>query len=167
MVRGLEGSLQKMKESLKRSQNMPNCVLSPPGLGQILAEATLEAEPTYLEGVKEEYDKRRNVVYNRLQNIKGVVSYKPGGAFYCFARFPVENAEHFCKWLLQDFSYNGATLMLSPGEGFYATPGLGKDEVRLAYILNVQDLHAAMDCLEQALAVYPGTVKVEASKMLA
>jgi aspartate aminotransferase len=133
--------------------------LSPPGLGQILAEEILSKDEAYLEAVAEEYDKRRKVVYNRLRNMEHVVSYLPGGAFYCFARFPLESAEHFCKWLLEFFDYKGATLMLSPGEGFYATPGLGKDEVRIAYVLKSEDLNAAMDCLEEALKVYPGIVR--------
>lgn len=130
--------------------------LSPPGLGQILAEATLDMEPEYMQEVQAAYDLRRRVVYERLQAMPGVVSYLPGGAFYCFARFPVQSAEHFCKWLLESFEYKGATVMLSPGEGFYATPGLGVDEVRIAYVLNANDLNAAMDCLEQALQVYEG-----------
>ncbi len=134
--------------------------LSPPGLAQILAEAMVDTPDSYMKEVKEEYDKRRMVVYNRLKQIPGVLNYKPGGAFYCFARFPVQDANHFCQWLLESFEYNGATLMLSPGEGFYATPGRGKDEVRIAYVLNTKDLHAAMDCLEVALKQYPGTISV-------
>lgn len=128
--------------------------LSPPGLGQILAEATLEMNDDYIDTVSAEYDRRRQVVYQRLRQMPGVVSYLPGGAFYCFARFPVQSAEHFCRWLLEEFSHDGATVMLSPGEGFYATPGLGVREVRLAYVLNTADLHKAMDCLEKALEVY-------------
>ena len=74
--------------------------------------------------------------------------------FYCFARFPIADADHFCKWLLEEFEYEGATVMLSPGSGFYATPNLGRDEVRIAYVLNTKDLHNAMDCLEKALEIY-------------
>ena len=128
--------------------------LSPPGLAQILAEATLEMEGGYMEEVTAAYNRRRQVVYNRLRAMEGVTSYLPGGAFYCFAKFPVQSAEHFCQWLLESFEYKGATVMLSPGEGFYATPGLGKDEVRIAYILNEADLEKAMDCLEVALESY-------------
>lgn len=128
--------------------------LSPPGLAQILAEATLDMDDSYLGQVTEAYDRRRQVVYNRLQAMPGVVSYLPGGAFYCFAKFPLRSAEHFCQWLLESFEHEGATVMLSPGEGFYATPGLGRDEVRIAYILNEQDLEKAMDCLEVALETY-------------
>lgn len=128
--------------------------LSPPGLAQILAEATLDMEASYMKTVVAEYEQRRQVVYNRLKQMPGVDSYLPGGAFYCFARFPVRSAEHFCQWLLESFEHEGATVMLSPGEGFYATPGKGRDEVRIAYILNAQDLEKAMDCLEVALEQY-------------
>lgn len=135
--------------------------LSPPGLGQILAEGALDMDDTYMENVKAEYDRRRKVVFTRLQAIKGVTSYLPGGAFYCFAEFPVQNADHFCQWLLEKFEHKGATVMLSPGEGFYATPGLGVNQVRIAYVLNTTDLHAAMDCLEEALKVYPGRINID------
>ncbi len=133
--------------------------LSPPALGQMLSEAMLDNEEDYLRAVKEEYDRRRMVVYERLRQMPGVVNYKPGGAFYCFAKFPVKNAEHFCKWLLESFDHEGATVMLSPGEGFYATPGKGIDEVRIAFVLNTAELDQAMDCLEEALKVYPGRLE--------
>ncbi len=135
--------------------------LSPPGLGQVLAEAALEIDDAYLEEVKEEYDRRRKTVYNRLQKMQGVVSYLPGGAFYCFARLPIDDSETFCRWLLESFDFQGATLMISPGQGFYATPGLGLQEVRLAFVLNTDDLEKAMDCLAVALEVYPGRVMAE------
>lgn len=132
--------------------------LSPPGLAQILAEATLDVEEEYLPAVKAEYNTRRETVYRRLKAMPGVVSYKPGGAFYCFAQFPIDDADAFCQWLLEEFELDGATVMLSPGQGFYATPGLGYNEVRIAYVLNKTDLEAAMDCLEAALVSYPGRV---------
>jgi len=128
--------------------------LSPPGFGQILAEATLDMEPSYMAQVQAAYDRRRHVLYQRLQQMPGVTSYLPGGAFYCFARFPIESAEHFCRWMLEEFEHDGATVMLSPGQGFYASPGLGKDEVRIAYVLEERHLEAAMDCLERGLAAY-------------
>ena len=128
--------------------------LSPPGLGQLLTEFMLDKEPGYLEAVKREYDRRRRVVYDRLQAMSGVTSYLPGGAFYCFARFPIADAEHFCRWLLEDFEHHNETVMLSPGSGFYATPGLGNDEVRIAYVLHAEALHRAMDCLEAGLITY-------------
>ncbi|MGB3800615.1 MAG: pyridoxal phosphate-dependent aminotransferase [Lewinella sp.] len=130
--------------------------LSPPGLGQRLSEIMLEDDGAYLQGVKEDYHQRRDTVYRRLSNMPGVFTYKPGGAFYCFARFPIADSEDFCRWLLEEFEYNGATVMLSPGPGFYATPGLGNDECRIAYVLNSNDLEKAMDCLAEALRVYPG-----------
>lgn len=130
--------------------------LSPPGLGQMLSECMLQDDTAYLAGVKEDYRNRRDTVYRRLQAMPGVFSYSPGGAFYCFARFPISDSEDFCRWLLEDFEYEGATVMLSPGPGFYATLGLGRDECRIAYVLNVDDLEKAMDCLERALQVYPG-----------
>lgn len=132
--------------------------LSPPGLGQMLSECMLQDDTAYLAGVKEDYQARRNTVYRRLQGMPGVFSYRPGGAFYCFARFPITDSEDFCRWLLEDFEHEGATVMLAPGPGFYATPGLGRDECRIAYVLNVDDLEKAMDCLEAALLVYPGRV---------
>lgn len=133
--------------------------LSPPGLAQVLAEEMVATSDDYLTEVKAEYDRRRMDVYERLKNIPGVLNYKPGGAFYCFARFPVDSANRFCRWLLESFSHQGATIMLSPGEGFYATPGRGIDEVRIAYVLNTVDLNKAMDCLEIALAEYPGNTR--------
>lgn len=135
--------------------------LSPPSLGQMVAEWMIDGDGPYLEVVKEEYERRRDVVYTALQNMPGVISYLPGGAFYCFARFPIDDADAFCYWLLDQFEYNGATVMLSPGAGFYATPGLGKNEVRIAYVLNTTDLEAAMECLSHALMTYPGRVVVE------
>lgn len=134
--------------------------LSPPGLGQMLSECMLQNDSRYLSGVKEDYRARRDVVYARLQELPGVFCYEPGGAFYCFARFPIEDSEDFCRWLLEDFSLDNSTLMLSPGPGFYATPGLGKNECRIAYVLNTKDLTKAMDCLAEALKVYPGRKKM-------
>jgi len=151
---------QHLQEAITRYAKLR---LSPPGLGQILAEAMLDMDDDYIQEVHAEYDRRRMVVFNRLTQMEGVVNYRPGGAFYCFAKFPIESAEHFCQWLLEDFDYNGSTVMLSPGAGFYATPGLGKDEVRIAYVLNTKALGQAMDCLQQALAVYPYRVEKEVS----
>ena len=104
--------------------------LSPPGLGQMLSECMLINDTAYIAGVKEDYRGRRDLVYRRLSQIPGVYCYLPGGAFYSFARFPIADAEHFCRWLLEEFEHEGATVMLSPGQGFYATPGLGQNECR-------------------------------------
>jgi aspartate aminotransferase len=130
--------------------------LSPPVLGQWLTERMIPSEAGYLPAVIAEYDSRRKTLFNRLDKMPGVRAYLPGGAFYCFAGLPVDDAAVFCRWLLEDFQHEGATLMLAEGSAFYATPGRGKNEVRLAYILREKDLNAAMGCLEAALRVYPG-----------
>ena len=153
---------EKLQEALRRYTNLR---LSPPALGQFLAERIIdsESEKAYLDSVIEEYDRRRKVVYSALQEMPEVISYEPDGAFYCFARFPIHDSEHFCKWLLTDFRKDGKTVMLSPGTGFYASEGKGKQEVRIAYILNEDDLKEAMDCLGEALRVYPGRTVLSAS----
>jgi len=110
--------------------------LSPPGLGQILAEATIDTPSSYMNEVREEYDLRRLTLFERLSKMEGITCYRPGGAFYNFIKLPIDDAGKFCKWLLTDFEYEGATVMISPGEGFYATAGLGKQEVRIAYVSN-------------------------------
>lgn len=130
--------------------------LSPPGLAQIGVEGALEAPPEYYAKVREEYMARRDALVGRLQAMDGVLCPKIDGAFYATVRFPIDNADAFCQWLLESFSHNGATVMLSPASGFYATPGLGLDEVRIAYVLEIDRIHEAMDCLEVALATYPG-----------
>lgn len=128
--------------------------LSPPTFAQIAGEAAVDLPANYFDEVKAEYQKRRDVLVNRLNAIPGVVCPNPGGAFYAIAKLPVDDAEDFCQWLLESFSYQGQTIMMAPASGFYATQGLGKDEVRFAYVLNVEDINHAMDCLEKALEVY-------------
>jgi aspartate aminotransferase len=128
--------------------------LSPPGLAQIAAEAAIDLPDNYFDGTKAEYIKRRDTLVNRLNAMPGVFCPLPGGAFYTIARLPVDDADAFCQWLLESFSYQGATVMLAPASGFYGTPGLGKNEVRLAYVLNSADINAAMDVLEKALVAY-------------
>jgi aspartate aminotransferase len=130
--------------------------LSPPGFGQIASEAAIDLPDTYFDGPKAEYLKRRDALVSRLNAMKGVFCPNPGGAFYAIARLPIDDADRFCQWLLESFSHNNQTVMLAPATGFYGTPGLGKNEVRLAYVLNTDDIHAAMDCLEEALRQYPG-----------
>lgn len=130
--------------------------LSPPSFAQILGEAAVDLPDDYFDATKAEYKKRRDVLVKRLNEMPGVTCPNPGGAFYAIARLPIDDADKFCQWLLEGFSYNGATVMLAPATGFYGTPGLGKNEVRLAYVLNVNDLNSAMDCLQEALKVYPG-----------
>lgn len=133
--------------------------LSPPLMGQIIAEASLEAPESYIEGVQKEYVERRNCLVNGLNQIPGVFSPMPKGAFYTVAKLPVDNAEKFCRWLLEEFSYEGETVMMAPASGFYSTKGAGLDEVRLAYVLCCDELRKALVCLEKALEAYPGRVK--------
>ncbi|AIZ63191.1 aspartate aminotransferase [Hymenobacter sp. DG25B] len=130
--------------------------ISPPGLAQLLGEAAADLPDSYFDHTKAEYQARRDLLVQRLQAMPGVRCPVPGGAFYVLCRLPVDDAARFSQWLLEDFDYLGQTLMISPAVGFYATPGAGLDEVRLAYVLNLTALGAAMDCLAHALQVYPG-----------
>lgn len=133
--------------------------LSPPGLAQILGEAAVDLPESYFDAPKAEYLHRRDTLIKRLNAMPGVFCPTPGGAFYAIARLPIDDADKFCQWLLESFSHNNQTVMLAPATGFYGTPGLGKNEVRLAYVLNAEAINAAMDCLEEALKQYPGIVK--------
>ena len=133
--------------------------LSPPSFAQILGEAATDLPADYFDATRAEYLKRRDVLVSRLNKIPGVFCPNPGGAFYAMASLPVDDSDVFCQWLLESFSYNNQTLMLAPAGGFYGTKGLGKKEVRLAYVLNAEDLDKAMDCLEKALEQYPGRSK--------
>ena len=146
----------KNKDVLQSAMKFAQARLSPPGFGQILGEAAVDLPANYFEKTKKEYQLRRDTIVKRLNAIPGVFCPNPGGAFYAMARLPVDDADVFCQWLLESFSYNNKTVMLAPASGFYGTPGLGKDEVRLAYVLNVDSINAAMDCLEKALEKYPG-----------
>ena len=126
---------------------------------QIAAEAAVDVPDEYFDKVLKEYTARRNYIVKALNEIEGVKCPVPGGAFYVIASLPVKNADDFCKWLLEDFSYKGQTVMLAPASGFYANRDLGKDEVRIAYVLNVEDLTSSMVCLKEALKVYPGRIE--------
>ena len=139
--------------------------LSPPGLAQIMGEAAVDLPDNYFDSPKAEYQARRDLLVKRLNAMPGVFCPNPGGAFYAMARLPIDDSDKFCQWLLESFNYNNKTVMLAPATGFYGTQGLGKDEVRLAYVLNLDSLNTAMDCLEKALTVYPGRVvrKTESS----
>ncbi len=148
--------VSKNKEVMATAMKFAQARLSPPTLAQILAEATLDVPDSYLSEAIAEYDERRKLLTSRLQQMEGVTCPRPTGAFYAFARLPIDDADRFCKWLLQDFEQNGASVMLAPGTGFYSSEGLGKQEVRMAYVLNKEDLTKALDCLEAALKVYPG-----------
>ncbi len=147
------------KEVLQTALKFAQARLSPPSFGQILGEAAVDLPSDYFEGIKAEYKRRRDTIVKRLNNMPGVFCPNPGGAFYAMASLPIDDADVFCQWLLNSFEYNGATLMLAPGTGFYRTEGLGKAEVRLAYVLNVDAINGAMDCLEKALEVYPGRIQ--------
>jgi len=146
----------KNKEVLQSVMRFAQARLSPPGFGQILGEAAVDLPENYFEKTKKEYRLRRDTIVKRLNGIPGVFCPNPGGAFYAMASLPVEDADVFCQWLLESFSYNNKTVMLAPASGFYGTKGLGKNEVRLAYVLNVDSINVAMDCLEKALEEYPG-----------
>lgn len=147
------------KEVLQTVIKFAQARLSPPGLGQILGEAAVDLPAGYFKKPKAEYQLRRDTIVKRLNNIEGVFCPNPLGAFYAMASLPIDDADVFCQWLLESFNYEGATLMLAPATGFYATEGLGKNEVRLAYVLNVDDIDKAMDCLEKALEIYPGRTR--------
>ncbi len=144
------------KQVLQTALKFAQARLSPPEFGQILGEAAVDLPAGYFKKTKAEYQLRRDTLVKRLNEMQGVFCPNPGGAFYAMASLPIDDSDLFCQWLLESFNYNGATVMLAPATGFYGTPGLGKNEVRLAYVLNVEAIHAAMDCLENALTVYPG-----------
>lgn len=132
--------------------------LSPPLLGQIVAEASLDVSEEYMREVYDEYVERRKCLIDGLNRIPGVYSPIPMGAFYTVARLPVDDAEKFCAWCLSDFQFEGKTVMLAPAQGFYTTPGMGLDQVRIAYVLKKADLEDAMRVLREALKAYPGTI---------
>lgn len=141
---------------IAQAMKLAQARLSPSTLAQILGEGLIDTPLDYFKTVTGEYNQRRQTVIDRLSAMEGVACPNPKGAFYAFAQFPVDDCDRFCQWLLEEFSYNGKTVMMAPGAGFYSTKGLGKQEARIAYILQVADLHIAMDCLEEALKVYPG-----------
>lgn len=130
--------------------------LSPPGLGQIVAEASLDTPAEYFKNVYDEYITRRDYMVEALNKMPGVYCPKPKGAFYTVVKLPVDDADRFSQWLLEEFEHKNQTVMLAPASGFYSTPGSGKNEVRIAYVLNIEDLKNAMESLAQALVKYPG-----------
>jgi aspartate aminotransferase len=134
--------------------------LSPPTFGQIASEAALQTPPEYFKAVVDEYVERRNVLVDGLNAIPGVRCPKPSGAFYCMAELPVDDSEKFCQWILESYDYQGRTVMMAPASGFYATQGLGKNQVRMAYVLNVDALKHALVVLKNALEAYPGRVAI-------
>ncbi|RYF89530.1 MAG: pyridoxal phosphate-dependent aminotransferase [Chitinophagaceae bacterium] len=150
--------ITKNADVLNAAMKFAQARLSPPAYAQILGEAAVDLPDNYFDTTRAEYKLRRDTLVARLNAMPGVFCPNPGGAFYAMARLPIDNSDNFCQWLLQDFSHEGQTIMLAPATGFYSTPGLGSNEVRLAYVLNVDDINKAMDCLQAALEQYPGKV---------
>ncbi|GGH19698.1 pyridoxal phosphate-dependent aminotransferase [Sphingobacterium alkalisoli] len=148
--------ITKNKELYQTALKFAQARLSPSLEGQIAGEAAVDTPDSYFEAVSKEYTARRDTLVKGLNGIKGVFCPNPGGAFYVVAKLPIDNADKFCRWMLEDFSYDNETVMMAPATGFYSTGGFGKDEVRLAYVLNQEDLRKALICLEKALEVYPG-----------
>jgi aspartate aminotransferase len=148
--------ITKNKEVMAAALKFGQARLSPPTVDQIAAEAALDTPQSYFDNVVSEYVARRNIMVDGLNSIPGVFCPKPSGAFYCVAKFPVDDAEKFCQWLLEDFEHEGQTVMMAPANGFYSTPGAGKQEARIAYVLNQDSLKKAVECLRVALQVYPG-----------
>jgi aspartate aminotransferase len=148
--------ISRNKEVMANALKFGQARLSPPTFGQIAGEEALQTPQSYFDDVVSEYVKRRDIIVDGLNSIPGVVCPKPQGAFYAIARLPIDNADTFCQWLLESFSYQNQTVMLAPAAGFYATKGLGDNEVRVAYVLEQSALKNAVKCLEEALKVYPG-----------
>ena len=150
--------ISKNKEVIASALKFGQARLSPPTIDQIASEAALKTPQSYFDDVVAEYVQRRNIMVDGLNSIPGVFCPKPSGAFYCVAKFPVDDTEKFCQWLLEDYQYEGATVMMAPASGFYSTIGSGKNEARIAYVLNQDSLKASVKILEEALKVYPGRV---------
>lgn len=145
------------KDLLATAMKFAQARLSPPTYGQIASEAALQAPKSYFEEVNNEYRQRRDILVDGLNTIPGVVCPKPKGAFYCVAELPIDDADIFCQWLLEEFTYKGHTVMMAPAAGFYAGPGPGKRQVRLAYVLEKDKLQLAVECLREALVQYART----------
>ena len=153
------GSLvSKNKLVIKTIAKLAMARLCPPMLGQVVAESAVDSPPEYMEDVYREYLQRRDYFINALNEIEGVYSPMPMGAFYSMVQLPIDDSDRFCQWMLEEFEYKGATVMMAPASGFYSTPGIGKNQVRVAYVLNIDDLKEAVECLKVALKSYPGRV---------
>ena len=148
----------KNRQLMKQVMKLAQARLCVPTLEMVGATALYRLDPSYFDPIREEYQARRDIMLKALQDMPGVLCKVPKGAFYAVAKLPVDNAEKFAEWLLNDFEYEGETVMVAPAEGFYATAGLGVQEVRIAYVLNTEDLVRAMEVLAQALKVYPGKI---------
>jgi len=143
------------KEVINTALKFAQARLSPPTLAQIASEAALETPQSYFDDVISKYVERRNLLISELETIDGVTVAKPQGAFYCIAELPIKDADHFAQWLLEDFDVDGETVMVAPAGGFYSSPGVGKNQIRIAYVLNKDSLLRAVDILKEALKVYP------------
>jgi len=148
--------ITKNKEVISTALKFAQARLSPPGLGQIAGEASIDTPDDYFKEVNREYTARRNYMVEALNKIPGVYCPKPKGAFYTVVKLPVDDADKFAQWLLEKFEYNNQTVMVAPASGFYSTPGSGKNEVRIAYVLKIEDLKNAVMILTEALKIYPG-----------
>lgn len=150
--------ITKNKDIIGTALKFAQARLSPPGLGQIVGEASIDTPDEYFREVNREYTSRRDYMVEALNKIPGVYCPKPKGAFYTVVKLPVDDADKFARWLLEEFEYKNQTVMVAPASGFYSTPGYGKNEVRIAYVLKIEDLKNAMAVLTEALIVYPGRV---------
>ncbi len=148
--------VSKNKDFIATALKFAQARLSPPTYAQIASEAALDTPDSYFAEVKEEYVARRNLLITELEKIEGIKIAKPQGAFYCIAELPIEDADHFAQWLLEDFSLNNETVMVAPAAGFYATEGLGKKQIRIAYVLDKESLKRAVHILSEALKNYKG-----------
>jgi len=150
--------VSKNKEVIATALKFAQARLSPPTYGQIAAEAAINTPDSYFEEVKSEYVARRNFLVDALNSMEGVVCPMPSGAFYVTAQLPIDDSDKFCRWMLESFSYNSNTVMMAPASGFYSSPGLGLNQVRIAYVLNLEALKEAMECLNEGLQKYPGRI---------
>ena len=150
--------ISKNKELMATALKFAQARLSPPTFGQVAGEAALNTPQSYFDEVSTEYVQRRDLLIEGLNKIEGVICPKPKGAFYCIAQLPVDDADKFAQWLLEEFDYEGKTLMVAPAAGFYSTPNTGTNQVRIAYVLNQEALTQAIVCLEKALEVYTGRI---------
>ncbi len=148
--------ITKNKAVIQAALKFAQARLSPGMVEQIAGAAAVDTPDSYFQAVNEEYTKRRDTLVSRLNAMPGVFCPNPGGAFYVVAKLPIDDADAFCQWMLESFDYQGSTVMMAPATGFYSSSGSGKNEVRMAYVLNVEELNGAMDCLEVALSQYPG-----------
>ena len=146
----------KNKEVLETALKFAQARLSPPSIGQVAGEAALNTPKSYFTEVIDEYVNRRDLLIEGLNKIDGITCPNPSGAFYCIAQLPIDDADKFAKWLLEEFSWNNKTVMVAPAQGFYSTPEIGKQQIRIAYVLNLEELQNAITIIEEALKIYPG-----------